>query len=61
VEILLLGVAYYAIGPSGRPDLGVPVAALGVLVLVLLFTARSRAWAMGEDPSSRPNGPERRR
>jgi hypothetical protein len=61
VEILLLGVAWYAIGPSGRPDLGIPVAALGVLVLVLLFTARSRAWAMGEDANSRPDGQERGR
>jgi hypothetical protein len=49
VEILLLGVAWYALGPSGRPELGLPVAALAVLVLVLLFTAPSRAWALGED------------
>jgi hypothetical protein len=49
VEIILLGVAWYAIGPSRRPDLGVPVAALAVLIIVLLFTARSRAWSMGED------------
>jgi hypothetical protein len=51
VEILLLGIAWYAIGPSGRPELGIPVAALSVVVLVLLFNARSRAWAEGE-----PNG-----
>jgi hypothetical protein len=56
IEILLLGVSWYAIGPSGRPGLGLPVAALCVLVLVLLFVAPSRAWALGddEDASSPP-------
>ena len=49
VEIILLGVAWYAIGPSGRPELGLPVAALAVLVIVLLFTARSRAWSLGSE------------
>jgi len=49
VEIILIGVSWYAIGPSGRPELGLPVAALAILVIVLLFTARSRAWALGED------------
>lgn len=54
VEILLLGVSWYAIGPSGRPEFGLPVAAVCVLVLVLLFTTPSRAWAEGEDASSPP-------
>jgi hypothetical protein len=49
VEIILIGVAWYAIGPSGRPELGIPAAALAVLVIVLLFTARSRSWSLGED------------
>jgi hypothetical protein len=49
VEIILIGVAWYAIGPSGRPELGLPVAALAVLVIVLLFTARARSWSLGED------------
>jgi hypothetical protein len=49
VEILLLGVAWYAIGPSGRPEYGLPVAALCVLVLVLIFRPASRAWADGPD------------
>lgn len=53
VEILLLGVAWYAIGPSGQPLLGVPVAALSVLVLYLIFTARSREWAL-RDPDESP-------
>jgi len=51
VELLLLGVAWYATGPSGRPAIGVPVGLLCVLVLYLLFTVRSRAWSMGLDES----------
>lgn len=51
VELLLLGVAWYATGPSGRPAIGVPVGVLCVVVLYLLFTARSRDWALGLDDS----------
>lgn len=47
VQILLLGVAWYAIGPSGQPLLGAPVAVACIAVLVLLFRASSRAWAEG--------------
>lgn len=51
VELLLLGVAWYAAGPSGRPEYGVPVGVLCVLVMYLLFTARSREWSMGLEKS----------
>ncbi|WP_325161769.1 hypothetical protein [Actinophytocola sp.] len=61
VEIVLLGVSWYAIGPSRRPELGLPVAALCVLVLVLLLSARARAWADGEGSSSSDAGPARDR
>jgi hypothetical protein len=47
VELLLLGVAWYAAGPSGRPEIGAPVGVLCVVVLYLLFTARSREWSLG--------------
>lgn len=47
VELLLLGVAWYATGPSGRPEIGVPVGVLCIVVLYLLFTARSREWSLG--------------
>ena len=47
IEILLIGVAWYALGPSGRPELGIPVGALSVLVLVLLFVGPSRNWSLG--------------
>jgi hypothetical protein len=49
VELLLLGVAWYAGGPSGRPEIGVPVGLLCVVVLYLLFTVRSREWSLGLD------------
>lgn len=55
IEILLLGVAWYATGPSGQPAYGIPVAALSVLVLYLLHNGRAREWAedregLDEDP-----------
>lgn len=55
IEILLLGVAWYAAGPSGRPEYGIPVAALSVLVLYLLYNVKARVWAedrqgLDEDP-----------
>jgi hypothetical protein len=51
VELLLLGVAWYATGPSGRPAIGVPAGVLCIVVLYLLFTTRSREWSMGLDES----------
>lgn len=45
VEILLLGVAWYAAGPSDRPEYGLPVGAVSVVVLYLLYNAKARAWA----------------
>jgi hypothetical protein len=55
IQILLLGVAWYAMGPSGRPEYGIPVGALCVVVLYLLYNVRARVWAedragLDEDP-----------
>lgn len=47
-QLLLLGVAWYTTGPSGRPEIGLPVAAVCVLVLVLLFAPTTRAWSEAE-------------
>ncbi len=44
---LLLGVSWYATGPSGQPAYGIPGAVVCIAVLVLLFQASSRAWADG--------------
>lgn len=47
LQVLLAGAAWYALGPSGRPDIGIPVG-LGCLVtLVLLFHPATTAWAEG--------------
>jgi hypothetical protein len=50
VQVLLLGVAWYTAGSSGQPVAGTGVAVVSVAVLVLLFMAKGRAWAMGEWP-----------
>lgn len=46
IELLLLGIAGYATGPSSRPEYGIPVAVLCLVVLYLLLNARGREWAM---------------
>lgn len=45
VQLLLLGVAWYAAVPSGRPEFGLPVAVVCLSVGALLFSSRARAWA----------------
>lgn len=46
-QLLLLGVCWYAAGPSSQPSYGVPAAAFCVLVLVLLFRPSALRWAAG--------------
>lgn len=53
IEIILLGVAWYAMGPSDRPEYGIPVAVLCVAVLYLLYNAPARIWA--EDRQDDPD------
>ncbi|WP_026917184.1 hypothetical protein [Gordonia shandongensis] len=48
-QILLLPVAYTLITGSGLPAVGVPVAAVALGVLVLLFAPASMAWLNDED------------
>ena len=50
IELLLLGIAGYATVPSKRPEYGIPVAVLCVLVLYLLLNTRGREWVMDQDP-----------
>jgi hypothetical protein len=62
-ELLLLGVAYYLTTGSHRALIGVPVAALCVTVLVLLFSPAALRWVTGagQDPASAANsGPDTR-
>lgn len=56
-EILLLGVAWYAAGPSSRPEYGIPVAVVCIAVLYLLYNAKARVWAM-DLPDSATQDPD---
>jgi hypothetical protein len=46
-QLLMLGVCWYAAGPSSRPAYGVPAAIFCVAVLVLLFCLPVLRWATG--------------
>ncbi|HEX5347600.1 MAG TPA: hypothetical protein VFW64_10975 [Pseudonocardiaceae bacterium] len=46
-ELLLLGVCWYAAGPSSQPAYGVAAAVFCVGVLVLLFCPPALRWAAG--------------
>jgi hypothetical protein len=48
VSLILIGVGWYATGPSGQPGYGVPVMIAGAAVVVLLFRRPARAWALGQ-------------
>jgi hypothetical protein len=44
-QLLLLGVCWYAAGPSSQPAYGIPAGAFCVTVLVLLFCPPALRWA----------------
>lgn len=44
-QLLLLGVCWYAAGPSSQPAYGVPAAAFCVAVLALLFCPPTLRWS----------------
>ncbi|MDV6011591.1 hypothetical protein [Haloechinothrix sp. LS1_15] len=46
VAVVQGGAAWYMLA-SSRPELGVPVMAAAIAILVLLFREPSRAWALG--------------
>ncbi len=48
-QLVLLGVAWYAAGPSFRPEYGGPGAVYCIVVLVLLFSAPTARWAYGTE------------
>ncbi len=54
LQLLLLGAAWYAVGPSGVPQYGIPVALLCLLVAGLLLSPAARGWASAEWRSSHP-------
>ena len=49
VQLLLMGIAWYMYGPSGRQLWGSVLGAYVVITLVLLFTNPVRRWALGVD------------
>ncbi|WP_307867728.1 hypothetical protein [Umezawaea beigongshangensis] len=49
VQLLLLGVAWYAYGPSGQQLAGSLLGVYCAVVVALLFTAPAREWALGPD------------
>ena len=51
-QLLLLGVCWYAAGPSSQPVYGVSAAAFCVAVLVLLFCPPALRWAIAQGRSS---------
>lgn len=54
VQLLLLGVSWYAIGSSGQPEYGIPGGLFCLFVLVLLVVGPSTRWAYdGADVSDR--------
>ncbi|MGH4007447.1 MAG: hypothetical protein ACRDTH_04645 [Pseudonocardiaceae bacterium] len=48
-QLLLLGVCWYAAGPSSQPGYGVLAAAFCVAVLVLLLCPPALRWSTGRD------------
>ncbi len=58
-QLLLLGVAWYATGPSSRPEFGGPGAVYCIVILVLLFSAPTARWAYGVEADGKIS--ERRR
>lgn len=58
IQVLLLGVAWYAVVGASRFDIGIPVGVLSLGLLVLLFTPASRAWRLGAEPGDGDDGDE---
>lgn len=51
-QLLLLGVAWYALGPSNQPVYGIGGALFCITVLVLLFSPAAVRWATAPAPLS---------
>jgi len=48
VNLVVIGVGWYAAGPSDRSAIGVPIMLIGIAAIVLLFRRPSRAWVLGQ-------------
>ncbi|NBH02498.1 hypothetical protein [Amycolatopsis sp. SID8362] len=47
IALIVIGLGWYLLGPSGEPAWGVPVALFGIAALALLFRRPAREWALG--------------
>lgn len=45
LQVILLGIAWYAMGPSQRPLIGLLIAVPAVAVLWLMFNKQGRLWS----------------
>jgi hypothetical protein len=45
LQVVLLGVAWYTLGPSGRPEYGVPIGLVSLATAAALLGPKARAWA----------------
>jgi hypothetical protein len=63
LQLLLLGTAWYAFGPSGQPLIALVLAAPAVAVLYLLFNREGRQWAFEADlaPDAEPANEQQRK
>ena len=52
VQLLLLGVAWYMLSGSHRPEFGVPVGVIALLTLALLFSGPALRWAASQPDSA---------
>nr|WP_228047096.1 hypothetical protein [Saccharopolyspora sp. HNM0983] len=59
LQLLLLGAAWYAMGPSGAPAIALAIAAPAVLVLWLLFNREGRKWSFHAIAAPDADLPER--
>ncbi|WP_139794748.1 hypothetical protein [Saccharomonospora piscinae] len=48
VNLVVIGIGWYAAGPSDQAGFGVPIMIVGAVVVVQLFRRPSRAWVLGQ-------------
>jgi peptidoglycan/LPS O-acetylase OafA/YrhL len=62
VQLLLLGVAWYMLSGSHRPDFGVPLGLVALITLALLFSGPALKWAASQSDSASSDkaGPDTR-
>jgi hypothetical protein len=57
-QLLILPLAYYMLSGSHRPELGVPLGAVALVTLVLLFSGPALKWAANQPDSASSDSSE---